>query len=120
MAQIQSIGTSYPDINKLLKGCNAGYRYKAKQGLINLNLSDNAETPQCMSEEEIKTHIMGVVLINHFNTKKGINIFGDRSETAVMKELQKIHDMNTYKQMDVYTMTYQERKDALRLLLFVK
>ena len=56
---------------------------------------------------------MGVVLINHFNTKKGINIFGDKSETAVMKELQKIHDMNTYKQMDVYNMTYQEKKRRL-------
>ena len=49
-----------------------------------------------MYEEDIESHIMGVVMIENFNMKKGINIFGDMSETAVVKELQKIHDMNTY------------------------
>ena len=38
---------------------------------------------------------MVVVLVEHFNTKKGIDLFGDRSDTAAMKELQKIHDINT-------------------------
>ena len=40
------------------------------------------------------------------NTKKGINIFGDRDETALMKYLQKIHDMNTQKPMDASMLTY--------------
>ena len=62
---------------------------------------------------------MGVVLIEHLNMKNGINLFGNRTETAVMKELQKIYDMNTYKPMDASTLTYQERKDALDLLLFI-
>ena len=84
-----------------------------------MKFSDNVETPPGTSEEEIKTHIMGVVLINHFNTKKGINIFGNMSETAVMKELQKIHDMNTYKSMDASTLTYQERKYALASFIFI-
>ena len=48
---------------------------------------------------------MGFVLLEHFNMKKGINIFGDRSETAVMKYVQKIHDINTYEPIDVYTLT---------------
>ena len=61
---------------------------------------------------------MGVVLIEHFNTKKGIDIFGDRAETAVMKELQKIHDMNIYKQMDASTLAQQERKYTLASILF--
>ena len=50
---------------------------------------------------------MGVVLKDHFNTKKGIDIFGDRAETAVIKDMQKIHDMNIYKAMDVPTLIYQ-------------
>ena len=38
-----------------------------------------------MSEEEIETHIMGVVLVDNFNMKKVIDIFGDRAETEAMK-----------------------------------
>ena len=48
---------------------------------------------------------MGLVLIEHFNMKKGINIFGGRADTAVMKEINHIHDMNNYKPMDAYTLT---------------
>ena len=48
-----------------------------------------------MSEEDIEAHIMGVVLIEYFNMKKVIDLFGDRTKTEVMKYLQKIHDMNT-------------------------
>ena len=61
-----------------------------------MKFSDNAEKPPGMSEEEIEAHIMGVVLIDHFKLKKGINIFGDRANTELIKELQKIHDTNTY------------------------
>ena len=38
--------------------------------------------------------------------KKGINIFGDRDDTSVMKKLQKIHDVNTYKPMDASMLIY--------------
>ena len=74
-----------------------------------MNFTENADTPPGMSEEEIEAHIMVVVLIKHFNMKNGINIFGNKAETAVMKELQKVHDMITYKPMDAYTLTYLER-----------
>ena len=60
-----------------------------------MHLEENEQTPPAMSEEEIEAHIMVVVLVENFNTKKGIDLFGDRSDTAAMKELQKIHDMNT-------------------------
>ena len=44
-------------------------------------------------------------MIDNFNMKKGIGIFGDRDETTVMKELQNIHDMNTYKPIDASNLT---------------
>ena len=84
-----------------------------------MNFAENTETPPVMSEEEIEAHTMGFVLIEHFNMKKGVDVFGNRSKTAVMKELQNIHDMNTYKTMDASTLTYQEIKDAFASLLFV-
>ena len=49
---------------------------------------------------------MGVVLIEKFNMNRGIGIFGYRSKTTLMKELQKIHDMNTYEPMDASMLTY--------------
>ena len=62
-----------------------GSGYKAKQGVINVNFAENSDTPLGMSEEYIEDHIMGVVNIEYFNMKKVIDIFGDRSDTAVMK-----------------------------------
>ena len=50
---------------------------------------------------------MGVVLIDHFNMKKGVYIFGNIADTAVIKDLHKIHDMNTCEPMDAYKLTYQ-------------
>ena len=95
MAQVETIGTYYPEEDEFLHGCHVGASYKENPGLSNMNLTENEQTPPAMSEEEIEAHIMVVVLVEHFNTKKGINIFGYRAEIEVTKELQKIHDMNT-------------------------
>ena len=75
MACINRIGASSPDGNELLQGCSGGDCYKENQGLLNVNFSENSETPAVMSEEEIKAHIVGVVPIYHFNINKGIAIF---------------------------------------------
>ena len=45
-------------------------------------------------------------MIEHFNMKIGIDIFGHRSKNAVMKVLQNIDDMNTYEPMDASMLTY--------------
>ena len=84
-----------------------------------MKFADNEETPPVMSEEGIEAHSMVVVLVDNFNMKKGIDIFGNRAETPVMKELQKIHDMNTYEPMDASMLTYQDRKYDLDSLLFI-
>ena len=105
MAHIEITGTSYPNENELLQGYKVVSRYKENQGVINVKFSENADTPPGMAEDQIEAHTMGVVLIEHLNMKKGINIFGNRAETTVMKELQKIYDMKTYKPMDASTLT---------------
>ena len=50
-----------------------------------MNFAENSDTPLGMSEEYIEDRIVGVVNIEYFNMKKVIDIFGDRSDTAVMK-----------------------------------
>ena len=85
MAQVDSIEKSYSNDNEFLQGCNLGAGYKEKQGVINVNFAENVGTSPAVYEEEIEAHIMGVVLIENFNTKKGIDVFGNRAETPVMK-----------------------------------
>ena len=51
MAHIEITGTSYPNENELLQGYKVVSRYKANQGVINVNFSENAETPPGMAED---------------------------------------------------------------------
>ena len=60
-----------------------------------------------MKEEYINAHIMVVVLVEHYNPKKGMELFGERGEKVVTQELQKIYDMNTYEPMDASKLSYQ-------------
>ena len=62
---------------------------------------------------------MGVILIHQYNLKKGIELFGDKAENAVMKELQQIHDMDVYIPMCPKELSYEERAKALSALLFI-
>ena len=120
LSQVESINIAYPDEDDFLKnGCHSGAGYKVKQGVINVNFSENAENPPAMTEEEINAHIMGVVLVEHYSMNKGLELFGECGEKAVTKEPQKIHDMNTYKPMYASKIFYQERKDALASILFI-
>ena len=66
-------------------GCHSGAGYKINQGVINVNFSENAKKPPAMTEDKINAHIMGVVLVEHYNTKKGLELFGARGEKAVTK-----------------------------------
>eukprot|EP00957_Ditylum_brightwellii_P036209 2743355-Ditylum_brightwellii.AAC.1 len=45
----------------------------------------------CLTE-----HLLGVILVQQYNLKKGLELFGDRAEIATSKELQQIHDFGTY------------------------
>ena len=51
--------------------------------------------------------------------KKGLELFGEQGDKAVTKELQNIHDMNTYKPMDASKLSCQEKKDYLASMLFI-
>ena len=53
---------------------------------------------------------MVVVLVEHYNMKKGLELFGEQGDKAVTKEIQNIHDMNTYKPMDASKLSCQEKK----------
>ena len=41
-------------------------------------------------------HIIGVVFSQQHSLKKGRELFGEKVDMAITKELQKIHDLETY------------------------
>ena len=75
--------------------------------------------PPAVTEEEINAHIMGLVLVEHYNMKKGLELFVESCEKAVTKELSKIHDMSTYEPMYASKLSYQEKQYALAYMLFI-
>ena len=38
-----------------------------------------------MTKKEIEAHVFGVVIVNHYNLKKGTGLFGNRAKEAVSK-----------------------------------
>jgi hypothetical protein len=49
-----------------------------------------------LSPEEIDSHVLGVILANQYNLKKGKELFGKRVNEAVMAELIEIDGLETY------------------------
>ena len=69
----------------------AGAGYRKKQGVGHFNVGDDAPPLKPMTEEQSYAHIVGVIFAQHFSLKKGLELFGEKSDTAVHKELSQIH-----------------------------
>ena len=50
-----------------------GYKYKMREGVIQLNLGDVDNRPSGLDEEEVIEHILGVILIHQYNLKRAWN-----------------------------------------------
>ena len=90
---------------------------KYVEGECHLNLSD-MQGPE-MSDQQVTEYVLGVIMVQQFSLKAGINKFGDRAKEAVTKELTQLHDMETYVPMDPDKMTPQQKSEALNLLMFL-
>ena len=92
-----------------------------KMGVINLNLDTPSQAPDggWQDDYSLTEHLLGVILVQHYNLKKGIELFGDRAEAATTKELQSIHDFGTYEPQDAKLLSREERFRALSALMFI-
>ena len=72
-----------------------GAGYSTKRGVINLELGPEGPTPS-FTEAQLDEHIVGVVFSQQHSLKQGREIFGEKADTAITKELQQIHDIETY------------------------
>ena len=69
-------------------------------GVVNLNMDTpvQVQTPDegWEDDDSLMEHLLGVILVQQYNLKKRLELFGDTAEVATTKELQQIHDFGTY------------------------
>ena len=94
-----------------------------QMGVINLNMNTlvQIETPDegWQDDDSLTEHLLGVILVQQYNLKKGLELFGDRAEEATIKELQQIHDFGTYIPQEAKSLSRAERMKALSALMFI-
>ena len=86
----------------------AGAGYNTKRGVLNLQF-DDAKIAK-MSEEQLDAHIVGVIMSQQYSLKKGIELFGERGDAAVEKELTQIHEMEAYEPLMASELTWQDKR----------
>merc|ERR1712086_476948 len=120
-------GVGFPQVKKIvvereadeILNQYAGAGHGTKRGFINLVFDEDAPPPSELSPEEIDSHILGVILANQYNLKKGKELFGDRCDKAVMDELSEIDGLETYEPQRIEDLTYETKKRALESLLLI-
>ena len=65
----------------------SGAIYSTKRGVINVQFDNDAPPPPKMTEAHTDAHILGFILVQQYGLKKGIEMFGEKADTAVVKEL---------------------------------
>ena len=83
-----------------------------KMGVVNLNIDTpvqvQAPDDGWADDDSLTEHLLGVILVQQYNLKKGLELFGDRAEAATTKELQQIHDFGTYVPQDAKELSRAE------------
>ena len=92
-----------------------------KVGVLNVNLDTPTQAPYegWQDDDNLIDRLLGVILVQRYNLKKGLELFGKRAEEATTKELQKIHDFGTYIPQDAKLLSREEQSKALSELMFI-
>ena len=72
-----------------------------------------------MTEEQLDTHIVGVIFSQHFSLQKGLELFRKKADAAVHKELLQIHKMDMYAPVHKTDLKFKDRGKYLALLMFI-
>jgi len=77
----------------VLNLCYRGNRYKLKDGVLSVNVDSRVSAASAasyefqartMEEVDTNTVILGVIMVHQYNLKKGLEVFGDKAETATV------------------------------------
>ena len=71
------------------------------------------------TEEQLRSHLVGVVMAQYYSMKKAKELFGDKADAVVMKELNQINDFETYIPIQAGDLSWEDEKKALESLIFV-
>ena len=64
-----------------------------------------------MGEVDTNVKILGIVMIQQYNLRKGLELFGDKAELATVKELSQIHKwVRTYYWMQAGKLQNRKQK----------
>ena len=102
-----------------IKNQFSGAGYSTKRGVINLQFDDDEPQQPKMTEAHTYAHILGVILVKQYGIKKGIELFREKADAAVVKELIQIHELETYEPIMASDLSWEEKKEALESLLFI-
>ena len=92
---------------------NKKYDEPNANGVLHMNIDDEPSKDNLSLKDIAQMeHVLGVALIETNSLKAGLKKFGDRGENAVTKELQQLHDMETY-------YTKKQKAEALASLMFL-
>ena len=87
--------------------------------MVHFNVGNDAPPIKTMTEEQSDAHIVGVIFAQHFSLNKGLELFGEKADAAVHKELTQIHKMDTYEPVHKSNLTFEDKKKSLALLMFI-
>jgi hypothetical protein len=79
--------------------------------------ANNGEGTIFVKDDEIA--YFGVLLMQ-MSLNQGLKVFGKKGEAGAMKEMQQLHDMETFFPRDPKLLTQEERIKALSSLIFLK
>jgi len=105
------VGDTY---DKYYEGCG----YSTRQGAMNLQLKDNPPPPK-LTEEQVDAHLLGIALLTQYNLKKGRQLFGEKADVAIEKELKEIDSFETYEPLRAQDLTEKKKKEALESLFLL-
>ena len=96
-----NLGNFQPGLSEPMMGWDYGLDPPSQfaDGVINLNL-DAEERPVLLTDEEVTDHIIGLIMAQQYSLKKGMELFDDRAGKATLKEMQQLHDLDTYTPLD--------------------
>ncbi len=84
-----------------------------------LFLADDLSNAKPVPEEDREEHALGIALV-HYSMGAGIEMFKERGEAGVTKELTQMHDMDVFCPVARDSLTKEERTKALSSLMFLK
>jgi hypothetical protein len=81
--------------------------------------ADDLSNAKPIPEEDREEFALGVALV-HYSMNASIKKFETKGEAGVTKELTQMHDISVFHPVEVESLTYDEQKKALSLLMFLK